>query len=190
MVEEDLFNGPPTPSNFSYGFAKRCMAAHKDSYVKQYGKKWSYLIPCNLYGEFDKFDAIEGHFVGALINKIIKAKKKNERYINLFGDGRPKRQFMHAEDLAKVINMIVKNNISDSFNVATLENYSVKKIAKIALEVCDFKNAKIHFIKSMPNGQMRKDIDIKKFNRIFPNFNPILLKDGIREIYLKKMKEV
>ena len=46
MVEEDLFNGPPTPSNFSYGFAKRCMAAHIDSYVKQYDKKWSYLIPC------------------------------------------------------------------------------------------------------------------------------------------------
>ena len=50
MKEEDLFNGPPAPTNFSYGFAKRCMAAHIDSYVKQYDKKWCYLIPCNLYG--------------------------------------------------------------------------------------------------------------------------------------------
>ena len=56
MKEEDLFNGPPTPTNFSYGFAKRCMAAHIDSYRKQYNKKWSYLIPCNLYGEYDKYE--------------------------------------------------------------------------------------------------------------------------------------
>tara|TARA_B100001094_G_C18156381_1_gene786713 strand:+ start:688 stop:1596 length:909 start_codon:yes stop_codon:yes gene_type:complete len=190
IKENLLFSGEPHKDLFSYSYSKRSMAVQIDSYNKRFKTKYNYIIPCNLYGEFDKFDAIQGHFVGALINKIIQAKKKNEKYIKLFGDGKPKRQFMHAQDLAKVISMIVKKNISESFNVATIENYSVKKIAKIALEVCDFKNAKIHFVKSMPNGQMRKDIDIKKLNKIFPNFNPILLKDGIREIYLKKMKEV
>ena len=84
MVEEDLFNGPQPPTNFSYGIAKRCIATQIDSYVKQYKKKWSYLIPCNLYGEFDKFDPIKGHFVGALIEKIIEAKKKGKNSITLF----------------------------------------------------------------------------------------------------------
>jgi len=190
IKENLLFSGEPHKDLFSYSYSKRSMAVQIDSYNKKFKTKYNYIIPCNLYGEFDKFDAIQGHFVGALINKIIKAKQKNEKQIKLFGDGKPKRQFMHAQDLAKIINMIVKNNISESFNVATLENYSVKKIAKIALEVCDFKKAKILFVKSMPNGQMRKDIDIEKLNKILPNFNPILLKDGIREIYLKKMKEV
>ena len=111
-------------------------------------------------------------------------------YIKLFGDGSPKRQFMHASDLAKVIHLIIKKNIKDSFNVATSENYSVKKIAKIALKACNYENAKIHFIKSMPNGQMRKDIDIKNFKKILPKFKPIILKDGIKEIYLKKTKRI
>ena len=190
IKEKLLFSGEPHKDLFSYSYSKRSMAVQIESYNKRFKTKYNYIIPCNLYGEFDKFDAIQGHFVGALIDKIIKAKKKNETHIKLFGDGRPKRQFMHAKDLAKVIYLMVKNNINDSFNVATQENYSVKKIAKIALEVCDFKKAKIHFIRSMPNGQMRKDINIEKLNKIFPNFNPILLKDGIREIYLKKMKEV
>jgi len=190
IKENLLFSGEPHKDLFSYSYAKRSMAVQIDSYNKKFKTKYNYIIPCNLYGEFDKFDEIQGHFVGALINKIIKAKKENKRYIKLFGDGSPKRQFMHAYDLAKVIHMIIKNNIIDSFNVATLENYTVKKIAKIALKACDFENAKIRFVKSMPNGQMRKDIDIKKLRKILPKFKPIFLKDGIRKIYLKKTKRI
>ena len=72
-------------------------------YNKKYKTNYNYLIPCNLYGEFDKFDPIRGHFVGALINKIINAKKTKKDPIELFGDGSPLRQFMHARDVAKVI---------------------------------------------------------------------------------------
>jgi len=60
MKEKDMFDGPPTPSNFSYGLAKRTMAAHINSYIKQYNKKWCYLIPCNLYGEYDKYTEKSG----------------------------------------------------------------------------------------------------------------------------------
>tara|TARA_Y100000590_G_scaffold466352_1_gene641407 strand:+ start:2428 stop:3336 length:909 start_codon:yes stop_codon:yes gene_type:complete len=190
IKENLLFKGEPHKDLFSYSYAKRSMAVQINSYNKKFKTKYNYIIPCNLYGEFDKFDEIQGHFVGALINKIIKAKKKNKKYIKLFGDGSPKRQFMHASDLAKVIHLIIKKNIKDSFNVATSENYSVKKIAKIALKACNYENAKIHFIKSMPNGQMRKDIDIKNFKKILPKFKPIILKDGIKEIYLKKTKRI
>jgi len=95
---------------------------------------------------------------------------------------------MHAKDLAEIIKMIIVKKINESFNVATSENYSVKKIAKIALKACNFSGAKITFDKSMPNGQLRKDIDIAKFKKIAPKFKPILLKDGIREVYLKNKK--
>lgn len=97
---------------------------------------------------------------------------------------------MHAKDLAEIIRIIILKKINKSFNVATNENYSVKKIAKIALKACDFNEAKIIFDKSMPNGQMRKDIDINRFKRFVPKFKPILLKDGIRDIYLKNKKGV
>ena len=74
MKEEELLNGSPTETNFSYGFTKRCMAVHIDSYRKQYDKKWSYLNPSNLYGEYDKYEEHHSHFVSALIKKIYEAK--------------------------------------------------------------------------------------------------------------------
>jgi len=185
IKENLLFSGAPHESLFPYSYAKRCMAVQIDSYNQKFNTKYNYIIPCNLYGEFDKFDPIQGHFVGALINKILIAKKNKKKHIKLFGDGTHKRKFMHAKDLAEIIKMIISKKINKSFNVATNENYSVKKIAKIALKACDFDEAKIIFDKSMPNGQMRKDIDIKKLKKFSSKFRPILLKDGIREIYLK-----
>ena len=159
------------------------MAVQIDAYNLKYKTKYNYIIPCNLYGEFDKFGDIEGHFVGALIEKIIEAKKNRKNHILLFGDGTPKRQFMHAKDLARIIKLSLDNKITENFNVATSENYTVKKIAQIALEACNFREAKILFNKKMPNGQMRKDIDISKLKKIFPKFKPIKLIDGIKEVY-------
>ena len=69
MKEEELFNGAPPPDNFAYAMSKRVMAAQIDSYVKEYKRDWSYLIPCNLYGEHDKYEEHHSHFVSALIKK-------------------------------------------------------------------------------------------------------------------------
>ena len=188
IKEKALFEGSPHKSLFSYSYAKRSMAVQINSYNDKFNTDYNYIVPCNLYGEFDKFDHIEGHLVGALINKIIKAKKDKQKYIRVFGDGSPKRQFMHAKDLAQIIKMIINKKINVSFNVGTNENYSVKKIAQIALKACEFKDAKIIFDKNMPNGQKRKDIDISKMKKLFPKFKPIKLIDGIREVYKKKNK--
>ena len=89
IKENLLFSGAPHDSLFPYSYAKRCMAVQIDSYNKKFNTKYNYIIPCNLYGEFDKFDPIQGHFVGALINKILIAKKNKKNHIKLFGDGTP-----------------------------------------------------------------------------------------------------
>ena len=188
IKEKNLFEGAPHESLFSYSYAKRSMAVQIDAYNKKFKTNYNYIIPCNLYGEFDKFGDIEGHFVGALIEKIIEAKKNKKNYISLFGDGTPKRQFMHAKDLAKIIKLSIDNKITENFNVATNENYSVKKIAQLALKACNFKEAKISFDKNMPNGQMRKDIDISKLKKLFPKFKPIKLADGIKQVYINRSK--
>ena len=188
IKEKNLFEGAPHESLFSYSYAKRSMAVQIDAYNKKFKTNYNYIIPCNLYGEFDKFGDIEGHFVGALIEKIIEAKKNKKNYISLFGDGTPKRQFMHAKDLAKIIKLSIDNKITENFNVATNENYSVKKIAQLALKACNFKEAKIFFDKNMPNGQMRKDIDISKLKKLFPKFKPIKLIDGIKKVYINRNK--
>ena len=187
IKEENLLEGAPHQDLFSYSYAKRCLAIQIDAYNKKYNTKYNYLIPCNLYGEYDKFDPIEGHFVGALIEKIINAKKSRSKSIEIFGDGTPYRQFMHARDLAQIIKMTILKNIFLSFNVATEENYTIKKIVEIALEACNIQNLSIYFDKSKPNGQLRKDIDITNLKKLFPDFTPINLIDGIKEIYNKKI---
>ena len=181
MKEEVLFNGPPTPTNFSYGFAKRCMAVQIDSYVKQYNKKWCYLIPCNLYGIYDKFDDHNSHFVAALIKKIKSADNK----IELMGTGEPLRQFMHAKDLARIIKYMTTNDIVDNFNVAPKETYSIKEIAHIGLKACNKEHLKLTFDETKPDGQYRKDVDSSKVLNILDTFKFTSLEDGIKEIYDK-----
>ena len=189
IKEDKLLIGAPHKDLFSYSYAKRCMAIQIDMYNKKHETKYNYLIPCNLYGEFDKFDPIKGHFVGALIEKLINAKKQSEKTITLFGDGTPFRQFMHAKDVANIIKMMIVNNKFHNMNIATKENYTVDAIAKIALRACDAENISIIYDKNKPNGQMRKDIEISKLNTYFPKFLPIKLEEGIKEIYQKRISE-
>ena len=188
IKESELLNGAPHKDLFSYSYAKRCMAIHIDMYNKKFKTKYNYIIPCNLYGEFDKFDAIKGHFVGALIEKIIEAKIKKKNKITLFGDGTPYRQFMHAKDVAKIISLMILKKKFFNMNIATNENYSIDYIAKIALEACDAQGLLVEYDNTKPNGQMRKDIEISNMIKYFPEFTAIKLKDGIRDIYRKRMK--
>lgn len=185
IKENCLFLGAPHEDLFSYSYSKRCMAIQIDAYRKKYKSNFSYLIPCNLYGEFDKFDEVQGHFVGALINKILVAKKNNHKSITLFGDGTPLRQFMHAKDLALIIKEVVSNDIKENFNVGNIENLSILQIAKLALKVCEAENLEIEFDKTKPNGQLRKDIDLSLMKSLLPKFKPTSLKEGIKEVYEK-----
>ena len=185
IKEKQLIEGAPHQDLFSYSYAKRCLAIQVDMYNKKFNTKYNYLIPCNLYGEFDKFDAIRGHFVGALINKIIIAKNSKKNSIELFGDGTPLRQFMHAKDLAKVICKMIEDDKYLNMNIASDENYTIDTIAKIALKVCDAEHLEIKYNSSRPNGQIRKDIDTSIFKKNFQNIKLIRLSDGIKEIYEK-----
>ena len=179
MKEEDLFNGPPPPDNFAYAMSKRCMAIHLDSYVKQYDKKWCYLTPCNLYGEYDKYEEHHSHFVSALIKKINEATDT----VEIWGTGKPLRQFMYAEDLARVIKYMIDNDIVDNFNVAPEYVYSIEEITKIGMESCGKGDLEIVYDNTKPDGQYRKDVDSSKLLSIMEDFKFTTLKEGIGKVY-------
>lgn len=183
LKEDQLHEGPPQQTNFGYGYAKRCMAVQIDQSNKQYEIKYSYLIPSNLYGVYDKYQDDRSHFVAALIKKIHEAKRNRSDKIVLFGNGTPLRQFMIASDLAKVIKYCIDNDITDSFNVAPDEVYTIKEIAKIALRVCGSERLKIEWDESKPNGQMNKTASNGKMKTIMPDFKFTPLEQGIRETY-------
>jgi GDP-L-fucose synthase len=179
MKEDELFNGPPPKDNFAYAMSKRCMATQMDSYVKQYGKEWSYLIPCNLYGEYDKYEEHHSHFVSALIKKIYEA----EDTVEIWGTGKPLRQFMHAEDLARVIKYMIDNNVVDNFNVAPDYVHSIEEITKIGMGACDKGDLEIVYDNTKPDGQYRKDVDSSKLISVMKDFEFTPLDEGIRRVY-------
>lgn len=182
MSEEDLFIGPPPSSNFSYGYAKRCLAVQIDAYNKQFNTKYNYLIPCNLYGDYDNLhNESKMHFITALLNKI-RNSKDNSLY--LLGTGKPLRQFMYAGDLAKVIKEVINKDITESFNVAPNFNYSINEMAQMALEVTG-KDYKIVYDNPELDGQYRKDVSNKKLLKILPNFKFTDLKEGLKQVYDK-----
>ena len=189
MSEEMLHLGPPTPTNFSYGYAKRSLAVQIDAYNKQYGTKYQYLTPCNLYGEHDKYGD-NSHFVAALIKKIHNAKMAGDNKITLFGTGTPLRQFMYSNDLAIIIKKCLDDNIYENFNVATEQNVSIDEIARIALKACDAEHIDIEYDSTKPDGQYRKDVSINKLKTLIPGFSAISLYDGIKNTYSKINKSL
>jgi len=187
MKEEDLHLGPPTMTNFSYGYAKRCLAVQIDALNKEYGTKYQYLTPCNLYGEHDK-TGHNSHFVAALLEKISIADKNKKDEIQLFGTGTPLRQFMHSDDLAWVIHECIDKKIYESFNVATEENLSIKQMAEMSLETLNLTHIKLIFDITKPDGQYRKDVSIDKLKHLLTDFKPLPFKEGIKRVYDKISK--
>ncbi len=179
MKEEDMFNGAPPPGNFQYAMSKRCLASQIEAYNKQYDKNWSCLIPCNLYGEYDKYEEHHSHFVSALIKKIHEA----EDSIELWGTGKPLRQFMYGGDLAKVIKYVIDNDVVGNFNVAPKEVYTINEMAEIGIRSCNKEHLNIKYDNSKPDGQYRKDVDSSKLLSILDNFQFTPLGDGIRRVY-------
>ena len=181
MKEEDMFLGPPTKTNFSYGYAKRCLAVQIDAYNQQYKTKYNYLIPCNLYSEYDNFEnGIKMHYMTALLKKI----KDSDKELNLLGTGKPIRQFMYAGDLARVIKEVIDKDIIESFNVAPDYNYSINEMAEMALNSFN-KNCKIVYSNPELDGQYRKDVSSEKLKNILPDFEFTSLQKGMKIVYDK-----
>ena len=183
LSESNLHEGMPNINNLGYGYSKRLLGLQIDMF-RNTGLNYSYLIPNNLYGEFERGDIDQKHFIGALLKKIKTANELGEKSIVLFGDGTPLRQFTFAEDIARIILLIIKNNIKENLNVGISENLSIDEIAKLSLVATNSSHLKIEYDSTKPNGQYRKDISIKKFNDLFPEFKFTSYLDGMRKTYL------
>lgn len=199
IKEDYLLNGSLEPTNEAYAIAKITGVQMCRFYNIQYkNKKIDYrsVMPCNLYGPGDKFDPNLGHVIPSLIFKFHQAKIKKKTQVKLWGDGRPKREFLYVEDLAQacVILMNLKkkyfyntNYKYQHYNIGTGKEITIKKLAQLISEVVGFKG-KIIFDKNMPNGTMRKVMDISKIKLIKWKANTSLEK-GIQKTYKYFLKK-
>ena len=184
MTEDQLHDGLPAATNLPYGYAKRLLEIQIRAYRKQYGCNFCSLIPCSVYGPFDKNEEDKGHFLAALIKKIYYANKNNEKSIKLLGTGKPLRQYIYSEDLAKILLILLdKYNEDEPINIAPKENLSIKEIAETAIKATNSSYLKIEFNKSSPDGQYRKNLSNNKLFNIIGNFEFTSLEEGIGKTY-------
>jgi len=185
LKEEYLHLGPPTPTNFGYGMSKRTMGTHIELYRKKHKLDFSTIFPCNLYSEYDNFhDEKKSHFMTALLKKIKNCVDSGSNKLQLFGTGKPLRQFIHANDLANIIVESLDKKLMSDFNVAGDDTYSIKEMAEIALMTLNI-DLQINFDSTKPDGQIRKDVSNEKLRELFPNFIFTTLEEGIKSVYAK-----
>jgi GDP-L-fucose synthase len=162
MVEEALLTGPLEPSNDAYAVAKIAGITMCRSYRRQYGCDFISAMPTNLYGYGDRYDLTQGHVVAGLIMKIHAAVTAGKPTVEIWGTGRPMREFLFSEDLADGCVHLVKHYSGDShINLGTGIEISIAELARIIARAAGFKG-EFAFDTSKPDGMPRKVMDISR----------------------------
>ena len=183
ITEDQLLSGHLEPSNDAYAIAKIAGIKMCQAYRKQFGFNAVAVMPTNLYGPNDNFDHNYGHVLPSLISKFHGSKEKSEHWVvKLWGDGSPRREFLHVDDLASALYVIM--DIYDDekiINVGTGEDITIKELAEMIVEVTGYEN-EYEWDTSKPNGTLRKVLDVDKIKSL--GWEPeIGLKEGLESTY-------
>ncbi len=183
ITEDQLMTSALEPSNDSYAIAKIAGVKMCQAYRKQYGFNAIALMPTNLYGPGDNFDHNSGHVLPSLIAKFHGSLEKSKHWIvNLWGDGSPKREFLHVDDLAEAAyTCMEKYDDGEIINVGTGEDVTIKELAETIVKVTGYQNY-YQWDASKPNGTPRKVLNVDKMKSL--GWEPkISLREGIESTY-------
>lgn len=180
--EKNLWRGYPEPTNAPYGIAKRALLALIQAYRAEYGFNGIYLVPANLYGPGDNFDPKTSHVIPALIRKFCEAvtSRERQRAVTLWGSGKPTREFLYVEDAARaIVDATRLYDKGEPVNLGTGECISIKALAELIASLTGFKG-RIKWDASMPDGQMRRQLEVSRANQEFGFVAETKLEDGLR----------
>jgi GDP-L-fucose synthase len=179
IKEEDLLSGPVEPTNEAYAMAKISGIKLCQAYDAQFQTNFITAVLANMYGPYDHFDIRDSHVIPALIMKLHKAKKENMRSCEVWGSGRPVREFLYADDAADAAFFLMQNyDQPDIINVGTGHGVSVKELAFLIKDTVGFKG-EIVFDATKPDGIKKKILNVSKINGLGWRAR-VHLKDGIR----------
>ena len=176
--EDALLTGPLEPTNDAYAIAKIAGIKLCQAYAREYGKNFLSAMPTNLYGPHDNFDLHTSHVLPALIRKIHEAKKSGAPEVLVWGTGTPRREFLHADDLADACVFLLKNYDSpDIINIGSGEDTTIRSLAELVCEVLDYDGTLV-FDPTKPDGTPRKLMDSSRLFSL--GWKPkISLREGI-----------
>ena len=166
IKEDYLLSGYLEKTNEPYAIAKIAGIKMCEAYRREYGCNFISVMPTNLYGINDNFDKYDSHVMPALIRKFAEAKESNANEVEIWGTGKPKREFLFVDDLAEAILTIDKKyNDVKPINVGFGEDISIKKLSYKLKKLFKF-NGKIKFNKDFPDGTPRKLLDVKQIEKL------------------------
>lgn len=158
--EVNLWSGYPEETNAPYGLAKKFMLVQSQAYRVEYGLNAIHLLMSNLYGPEDDFRSESSHVIAAIIRKIYEAQKIRKNYIEIWGTGKPTRDFLYVEDAAEgIILAVEKYNKPQPLNFGSGTEISIKNLTKLICKLMNF-NGKIRWDPTKPDGQPRRWVDI------------------------------
>lgn len=182
MTEDCLLTGPLEPTNEWYAVAKIAGIKMCQAYRRQYGFNAISLMPTNLYGPGDNFDLDNSHVLPALLRKCHEAKVQGASQAEVWGTGRPRREFLHVDDLADAAVFLMDRYDDERIiNVGTGEDISIAELAELAREVTGYRGAIVYNTR-MPDGTPRKLLDVSRLRAL--GWRPrIGLREGMAATY-------
>ena len=183
ITEDQLLSGYLESSNEAYAIAKIAGIKMCQAYRRQHGLNAISLMPTNLYGPNDNFDHNSSHVLPAMISKFHGSLNKSKHWVvKLWGDGSPKREFLHVDDLAEACyTCMEKYDGEEHINVGTGEDVTIKELAETIVDVVGYKND-YEWDTSKPNGTPRKVLNVDKIKSLGWEPN-ISLREGIESTY-------
>ena len=182
LKEEYLLSGPLEKTNESYALAKIAGLKLIHAYRREHGYSWISTMPTNIYGPRDNFDLSSSHVIPGLIRRFHEAKVGGAKTVSLWGSGAPRREFLHADDLASACLFLIESYDDDvAINVGVGEDIAIKELAELIRHVVGFEG-EIEWDSSKPDGTPRKLLDISRIESLGWKAT-ISLEDGIRSTY-------
>ena len=182
LKEDYLLTGILEPTNEPYAIAKIAGIKMCDGYRDQYGCDFISVMPTNLYGPNDNYDLNNSHVLPAMLRKFIMAKRNGDASVTIWGTGSPKREFLHANDLAEACLFLMENyNDSGLVNIGIGDDISILDLAILVKKTVGFEG-EILTDPSKPDGTPRKLMDVSKLNGLGWKAK-ITLEEGIQKVY-------
>jgi GDP-L-fucose synthase len=182
MTEAQLLMGALEPTNEAYAIAKIAGIKLCQAYRTQYGDDFISAMPTNLYGPGDNFDLTSSHVVPALIRKFHEARLADQHEVVVWGTGRPRREFLHVDDLASACLFLMERYAeAQHINVGTGEDLSIRELAELVRDIVH-PGSRLVFDTSKPDGMPRKLLDVSRLHALGWR-HKIELEAGIRSTY-------
>jgi GDP-L-fucose synthase len=182
LKEDSLLTGPLEPTNEPYAIAKIAGIKMCDAYRDQYGCNFISVMPTNLYGPNDNYDLNASHVLPALLRKVQEAKQNNCNKVTVWGTGKPRREFLHVDDLADACYFLMQNyNEPGLINIGVGEDLTIAELAELIKNIVGF-SGDIFYDTAKPDGTPRKLMDVSKLNSLGWKAS-ISLTEGITKVY-------